>query len=98
MTVKRVQVTFDNGLPLGTHASFTHQGQRWIAVPATKYTAIVTVTDRLLGIIGRGRTALTHWINGQVTSSGDMARILGVLEILATADELVHEKQKAQTQ
>ena len=98
MTVKRVQVTFDNSLPLGTRGTFIHDKQLWIAVPMDKWTATVTVTDRLLGITGRARTALTQWMRGQVASSGDVARILGVLEILSTAEELVHEKQKAQTQ
>ena len=94
MAIKRVQITFSDSLPLGTHGTFKHQGKHWIAVPADKWTRTVTVTDRLLGIVARGRGYLTQWISSRPE---DAQRVLGVLEILAGAEELVHEKQKAQT-
>jgi hypothetical protein len=95
MTVKRVQVTFDNSLPLGTRGTFIHEKQLWIAVPMDKWTETVSVTDRLLGIVSRVRTQLTQWVG---TRPEDSARIVPVLQILAAAEALVHEKQKAQTQ
>jgi predicted type IV restriction endonuclease len=39
--IKRLQVTFSIGLPLGTRATFNHDGELWIAVPAKKYQQIM---------------------------------------------------------
>ena len=44
------KVTFDDGLPLGLRATFTHEGERWIAYPAEKYWMIAHVLDRLIGL------------------------------------------------
>jgi hypothetical protein len=49
---KKLTVTFDAGLPMGTCARFKHEGEIWIAYPAKKNTRILTVIDRLLGIYG----------------------------------------------
>lgn len=95
MAVKRVQVTFDNSLPLGTRGTFIHDKQLWIAVPMSKWTDTVGVTDRLLGIVSRVRAQLTQWVGARPE---DSARIVPVLQILAAAEALVHEKIEAQTQ
>lgn len=50
---KKIAVTFDSGLPMGTCARFTHDGEIWIAYPAKKSQRIVAVIDRLLGILDR---------------------------------------------
>lgn len=49
---KKLLVTFDEGLPMGTCARFTHEGEIWIAYPAKKNARILSVLDRLLGIYG----------------------------------------------
>src|SRR5512139_2708418 len=53
MELKRVQVKFGTGLPLGRYATFTHDGERWIAYPADKEARIVAVLDRMLGLYAR---------------------------------------------
>ena len=63
--VKRVNITFRDGLPLGTHGSFKYDGQSWIAIPLEKYTAIVTVTDRLIGHLNDIRGQLTRWVTAR---------------------------------
>jgi hypothetical protein len=90
---KRLVVTFDDGLPLGTHGVFTHEGQKWIAVPLPKYNAILAAADRMVSVLNRARTQLTR----RVSSNPDSAVwIVPILQTLAT-DELVSEKIKAQT-
>jgi hypothetical protein len=56
------QVTFATGLPLGRHAKFIHKGELWIALPASKHRNILAVTDRLLGVLSRIQTQMTHWL------------------------------------
>jgi hypothetical protein len=95
-TIKRLKVTFSDGLPLGTHASFTHEGERWIAVPLAKYNSVLAVTDRLIGVLGRVRGALTHVIGAFPSDAQQIGRILDILAI-ADTDGLARDKAKAQT-
>jgi hypothetical protein len=96
MVTKRVQITFDEGLPLGTHGSFVYEKRRWIAVPLDKWTETVTVTDRLLGVLARVRAQLTQWVGIHPVDAARTVMILQVLEA-AEASALIHEKQRAQT-
>jgi hypothetical protein len=93
--VKRLSITFDDGLPLGVHGSFSYEGERWIAVPLTKYTNILNVTDRAIGILNHTRDQLTRWVNAHPE---DAERVVMILQTLSHADtqELVHEKTRAQ--
>ncbi len=92
------KLTFKTGLPLGRHATFTHEGQRWIAVPQDKYRAIVTVTDRLLGAIDKIRGQATRWVSAHPE---DAQRVLMLLRVIAHTDTIINEsrsdKAKAQT-
>lgn len=92
------KITFKTGLPLGRHATFTHEGQRWIAVPQDKYVAIVTVTDRLIGTLNRVREDITRLLAGHPE---DATRITRMLQIIAAAHAATAaaavDKVKAQT-
>lgn len=92
------KLTFKTGLPLGRHATFTHEGQRWIAVPQTKYRDITTITDRLIGALGKIRDQATRWV---AAHPGDAERTLMLLAVIAHTDTLITEscidKVKAQT-
>lgn len=83
MTAQR-KLTFKTGLPLGYHATFTHQGQRWIAVPQSKYRDIVTVTDRLIGALDKIRGQATRWISAH---PDDAARTMMLLAVIGHADQ-----------
>jgi hypothetical protein len=60
---KKLQVTFDDGLPMGTCARFKHDGEIWIAYPARKNARIQAVMDRLLGIYGAMTENIVRCIN-----------------------------------
>jgi hypothetical protein len=96
--VRRVNVTFRDGLPLGTHGSFKHEGEWWIAVPVDKHTRIVTVTDRLIGALNIIRTQLTHWVT---VHPEDAERVVMILTTIAQAEEIARQgtidKVEAQT-
>jgi hypothetical protein len=85
---KRINVTFRDGLPLGTRGSFTHGGQRWIAVPLEKYSAITAVTDRLLGIIGNIQGQMTRWVTAHPE---DAERVVMILAAVARAEEAAQQ-------
>lgn len=90
---KRLAVTFDDGLPLGTRGAFTYQGERWIALPLTKYQSILHAADRMTGRLARVRGALTRRIGSHPGDAG------WILPILAGSDPeaLIREKIEAQT-
>jgi len=90
---KRLVVTFNDGLPLGTHGVFTYEGQKWIAVPLPKWQAVLAVADRMVSVLNRGRAQLTRRVSVHPESA---PWIVPILQTLAT-DELVSEKIKAQT-
>lgn len=72
------KVTFDDGLPLGERATFTHEGQRWIAHPAQKYWMIANVLDRLIGLHDSTAKLMVAWVNDW---PGDAKRVAQVMEI-----------------
>jgi hypothetical protein len=96
---KRITVTFSDGLPLGTHAHFKHDGVHWIAYPASKNTAILTIIDRMLGIYTRIAADMVRWLN---VWPNDAERVIKVMQHINRAqrltDELIDEKAKAATQ
>jgi hypothetical protein len=79
------KVTFNDGLPLGGHATFTHEGQRWIAFPAEKHWKIAAVIDRLVGIHARTARIMVSWVNSW---PDDAVRVAEVMEITRRAREL----------
>jgi len=95
---KRREVTFDTGLPRGTCATFTHEGERWIAYPQSKMLAILTVNDRLLGVLGGIHADLIRWMNAHPEDAARVVRILTrVNRIQELYDELATEKVRAAT-
>ena len=98
---KRLAVTFADGLPLGTHATFKHDGQTWIAYPAPKNAAIVAVIDRILGLLSKITADALRSINGHPGNAELAAFASRVLSAAQRADtsyeELAKDKVKAVT-
>lgn len=95
---RKLTVTFNDGLPLGTHASFKHESQHWIAFPLDKHQRILTVTDRLIGIMGRFQRELTNWLQQHPEDAGRVGMLLGLLARAdATKRQAAVDKIKAQT-
>ena len=92
--VKTKKVTFDTSLPRGTCATFTHEGQRWIAYPQDKATAVATVVDRMLGALDGVRDDLLRWIN---THPEDASRVVTIMARTNRAKALAREKVQAWT-
>lgn len=92
--VKAKKVTFDAALPRGTCATFTHEGQRWIAYPQAKVVAIGTVIDRMLGTIDRLGEGLVQWIN---THPEDAVQVMRLMTKSNSAKELAMEKVQTWT-
>lgn len=96
---KRLNVTFNTGLPLGTRGTFTLDGQRWIALPDDKYQRIGAVMDRMIGALTWIRDELTRWL---AANPGDATRIAAILAVIARADhnrkDLALDKARAVTQ
>lgn len=93
---KKLTVTFNDGLPLGIHATFKHEGQHWVAFPAEKQTRITTVSDRLIGILSRLQNELTAWLSN--TNPKDTERITRILGILALAEEYKQQSVRDKVQ
>lgn len=96
---RRLAVTFNDGLPMGTHAHFKLDRELWIAYPASKNTRILAVIDRMIGVFSRIHTDMLRWIN---IWPDDAARVVQVLENVKRAtqlsDELIIEKAEAATE
>lgn len=94
--VKRLQVTFAVSLPMGTRGTFTHDGEMWVAYPASKNQRIFTVIDRMIGIFGGIHDDMLRWINHWPE---DGERVCAVIESVdkarALRAELVTEKMEA---
>jgi predicted type IV restriction endonuclease len=86
--IKRLQVTFSIGLPLGTRATFNHDGELWIAVPAKKYQQITSVSDRLLGALSHIQKRMVSWL---ASNPGDTDRISMLLDTIARAEAIRRE-------
>ena len=97
-TIKRIAVTFGTGLPLGTHAHFKHDGEHWIAFPASKNTRILGVIDKLIGIYSRIAQDMIDWLNSRPE---DADRVMMLLTQITRAqklrEELIVEKAESQT-
>ena len=91
---KSKKVTFSHGLPRGTCATFTHEGQRWIAYPQSKVTAIAVALDNTLGTLEAVGRDLVRWINDQPQ---DAARIVEILARVNRRKALAGEKVRAWT-
>ena len=71
----RKEVTFCNGLPRGTCATFKHDGELWIAHPIKKYVRILTCLDRVIGVQERIIKDMTGWINNHPTDAPLLAML-----------------------
>lgn len=96
--VKSHKITFATSPPMGTRGTFTHDGELWIAYPASKNQRIHAVIDRLVGAHDRIATEMIRWINAR---PGDAELVARVLDIASRArflyQELTIEKQEAMT-
>jgi hypothetical protein len=92
--VKTKKVTFDTSLPRGTCATFTHDGERWIAYPQHKAAAVGAVIDRMVGTLDRVHDDLVRWINMRPE---DAALIVPMMSRTVTTRELAREKVRAWT-
>lgn len=93
--VRTKKVTFDTRLPRGTCATFSHEGQRWVAYPQGKSRAVAAVTDRMLGVINAIHDDLLRWVN---THPEDAARVMPIMARTLRVQELAKEKVQAWTQ
>jgi hypothetical protein len=95
---KRVQITVKRGLPMGLHASFTYEGEPWVAHPAWKYRRIVSVLDRLIGLQAGIHHEMMRWIKARPQ---DTDLVVRVIERLARGrriqQELIEDKVRTQT-
>jgi hypothetical protein len=73
---------------MGTIATFTHEKQLWIAVPAVKNQAIHALVDKLVGIHAAIAVNMVRWIN-QRPQDADL--VSQVLERTAVARQLTNE-------
>lgn len=80
----RREITFNDGLPLATHGIFTHENEKWIAVPLTKYVGFQTILDNNIGVLNRVRDECVRWLS---THPDDVARVGMLLAIIAKTDE-----------
>lgn len=94
MTEVRKKVTFDTALPRGTCATFTHEGQRWIAYPQDKNQALGVAIDRMLGVLDRVRDDLLVLIN---THPEVAAQVATIVVRTNRAKQLAQEKAQAWT-
>lgn len=92
--IKTKKVTFDASLPRGTCATFTHEGQHWIAYPQDKVDALRVVVDSLLGCINLVREDLLRWINDRPE---DATRMIATVARTNRVEALVREKAQAWT-
>lgn len=92
------KLTFHTGLPVGTRATFTHEGEPWIALPAAKYVATLTICDNLIGNLQSIRHTATKWL---AANPGDVQRAGMLLAVIARADKAAEtaalEKVSVQT-
>ena len=82
------KLTFDDGLPLGERAMFTHNDERWICIPLSRYTRLLTACDLLIGGLDRAKAATVRWL---AANPGDIARAGELLAIIANQHEIIQE-------
>lgn len=82
------KLTFTRGLPRGVHATFTHEGEDWIAIPASKYQRIHACIDRMLGVQRRVNDGLIAWIISHPADAERVAMLLNHLKVgIALAEQ-----------
>ena len=91
---KTKKVTFDSALPRGTCATFTHDGERWIAYPQHKATEVHAVVDRTIGTLNAVHDDLVRWINRQPEVA---VEAVAIMARTVKAQELAREKIQAWT-
>ena len=95
---KRIEVTFSDHLPLGTHGHFKHGGAHWIALPAKKLSRITAVIDRYVGIFAAVQRDTLRILNDHPQDAARIAEILArVARYRSLHRELVAEKIGSQT-
>lgn len=92
--VKRLQVTFNDGLPIGKHATFRLDGELWIAYPQTKNRNLHAAVDRLIAVCRRTQRHLSQWI---AQHPDDADRLAFGLKTLATVDEITTQTTQDKT-
>lgn len=97
-TVKRLQVTFADSLPMGTRGTFTHGGELWIAYPAKKNQRINAALDRMLGEEKRIIDEMIRWMNQRPGDADLITRVCQIIrETAQLRSEMLVEKAKAVT-
>lgn len=92
------KLTFNDGLPLGIHATFTHEGQKWIAHPLTKYRKITAVMDRILGLHSYVNKLMIFWVNSWPEDAEKVAKVMEVTQrARAEGKAVAMEKAEALT-
>lgn len=87
-TVSR-KLTFNDGLPLGVHATFTHEGEKWIAHPLVKYQKIAAAMDRILGLHSHINRLMVSWVNSWPEDGDKVARIMEIAQRARTEGKAV---------
>lgn len=97
--VKKLTVTFGTDLPHGTHGSFKHDGELWIAYPAKKAQRILAGIDRMIGEYNLVIEEMVRWI---VAWPDDTERVNRVMKLIqrgrTVSQELTIEKTRARTE
>jgi len=94
--VEQKKVTFASSLPLGTRATFTHDGELWIAYPAEKNQRLFAITDLLIGIHQGITNEMVRWINERPQDADLVTRVLERSTwAQKLTDELIIEKAEA---
>lgn len=74
------KVTFNDGLPLGVNAMFTHDGEQWIAHPVKKYRKITAVMDRILGLHSYTTKLMVSWVNSWPEDGERVAKVMEITQ------------------
>ena len=74
------KLTFNDGLPLGAHAMFMHEGEKWIAHPFLKYQKITAVMDRILGLHSYTTKLMVSWVNSWPEDGEKVAKVMEVIQ------------------
>lgn len=74
------KLTFNDGLPLGINATFTHEGEKWIAVPLVKYQKIAAAMDRILGLHSHVNQLMVSWVNSWPEDGAKVAQVMEIAQ------------------
>ena len=89
------KLTFNDGLPMGIHATFTHEGEKWVAIPAKKYRMISAAMDRVLGLHSYINKVMVMWVNQWPEDSEKVAKVMEVTQ-RARAEQRAVAMEKAE--